>query len=68
MGSNPISGTNIFHSDCGHLIVNDFTIIACESDNSIWSIRLTVRTTDFHSVNRGSIPLYSTIDIICEYN
>ena len=35
-------------------------VIACESSNSFWSIRLTVRTTDFHSVNRGSIPLHTT--------
>ena len=28
-----------------------------------WSIRLSVRTPDFHSGKRGSIPLWTTIQI-----
>uniref|UniRef100_A0AAU8MIZ8 Uncharacterized protein n=1 Tax=Geladintestivirus 5 TaxID=3233137 RepID=A0AAU8MIZ8_9CAUD len=36
----------------------------------LWSVRLMVRTRDFHSLNRGSIPLHSTssIDIMIQLN
>ena len=46
--------------ECDRVRVQKILVILPPYLDKPWSVRLTVRTSDFHSGNRGSIPLRTT--------
>ena len=58
------NGEGVASGSATHLL----TIINSLLSTQCWSHRLTVRTADSHSANRGSIPLGTTINWLSSYS